>query len=284
MTAIIYVLYFSFGKMKAKGYSDNHHLNAAINAVANRYWSILWICLAIFESINAIVAYIILTQNSSPSFTQWIIGIIMVSLIPLGSIVMVHNKLRELGVSLAENDGKGIYTDDDEYWINGSTYFNPNNKSVFVPKRIGIGTTVNMATRGGKWIQYGGIVFAFVIVVPIAVFAVQSDQTKPVLTVADSGIVSIEYPLYNYSFDIKEAADLTLEQTVPSGFRTNGVATAEYARGNFSLEKLGHAKLYVFKNSPPYIFIHLDDLTVIFNYKEAAATEALFAKLTASKS
>jgi hypothetical protein len=76
---------------------------------------------------------------------------------------------------------------------------------------------------------------------------------------------------------------LTLENELPSGFRTNGTATAEYARGNFSLEKLGAAKLYVFKNSPPYIFVQLDDLYVIFNEKDAAKTQALYDELAARK-
>lgn len=283
MTVILYVIYSAFGNMKTKVYSENHDINAAINRAARRYWSILWPILATFESINALVAYMILTKGSSFSFTQWIIGIVMVSLIPLGSIFFVHNKVRALEESLAETDGQAIPTDDDGYWINGSTYFNPNDKAVIVPRRIGIGTTVNMATRGGKWIQYGGIVFALAIIIPLAAFAVQSDNTSPALTIAESGIVSIDYPLYDYSFDISDVSKITLEEELPSGFRTNGTATAEYARGHFSLEKLGAAKLYVFKSSPPYIFIQLNGLYVIFNEKDAAKTKALFAELTARK-
>ncbi|WP_169087093.1 DUF5808 domain-containing protein [Paenibacillus sp. PL91] len=283
MTVILYAIYAAFGNMKTKEYSENQDINAAINSAARRYWSILWPSLAIFESINAFVAYTILTQGSSISFTQWIIGIIMVSLVPLGSIFFVHNKVRALEVSLAETDGEAILSDDDAYWINGSTYFNPDDKAVMVPKRIGIGTTVNMATRGGKWIQYGGIVLALVIIIPLTAFVVQSDHTSPAFTIEESGNVSIEYPLYNYSFDLSAVKGLALENELPSGFRTNGTATADYARGNFSLEKLGAAKLYVFKNSPPYIFVQLDDLYVIFNEKDAAKTKELYDELAARK-
>jgi uncharacterized membrane protein len=283
MTIILYAIYAAFGNMKTKVYSENHDINAAINRAARRYWSILWPILAIFESINAYVAYTILTQGSSLSFTQWIIGIIMVSLVPLGSIFFVHNKVLALEESLAETDGESIVTDEDAYWINGSTYFNPENKAIMVPKRMGIGSTVNMATRGGKWIQYGGIVLAFVIIIPLAAFAVQSDNTSPVLTIDDSGSVTIDYPLYDYSFDMRDVKGVTLENELPSGFRTNGTATAEYARGNFSLEKLGAAKLYVFKNSPPYLFVQLDGLYVIFNDKDAAKTEALYNELASRK-
>lgn len=283
MTVILYVIYSAFGNMKTKVYSENHDINSAINRAARRYWSILWLSLAIFESINAIVAYTILTKGSSMGFTQWIIGIIMVSLVPLGSIFFVHNKVRALEESLAETNGQGIMTDDDEYWINGSTYYNPNNQAVMVPKRIGTGTTVNMATRGGKWIQYGSIVLAIAIIIPLAAFAVQSDNTSPSLHIEESGRIRIDYPLYDYSFHMYDIQELTLEDAIPTGFRTNGTATAEYARGHFSLDKLGPARLYVFKNSPPYIFIKLEGMYVFFNDKDAFKTKALFTELSAKQ-
>ncbi|WP_138755682.1 DUF5808 domain-containing protein [Paenibacillus sinopodophylli] len=279
MSVILYVIFAAFGHMKTKIYSENHDINAAINRAARRYWSILWPAMAVFESINALVAYLILSNGSTLTFTQWMIGIIMVSLIPLGSIFFVHNKVRELEEHLADTNGEAILTDDDGYWINGSTYYNPEDPSVMVPKRIGMGSTVNMAARGGKWLQYGSIALALLIILPLAAFAVQSDQTVPTITISDSGVVAIDYPLYDYSFNLSDVQSITLEKELPSGFRTNGTATAEYARGNFSLEKVGTTKLYVFKNKPPYIVIQLDGLAVIFNDKEAAKTEALFNEL-----
>jgi hypothetical protein len=235
--------------------------------------------MAIFESFNAIVAYTILTGGSSSDFSLWMIGIVMVSLVPLGAVFFVHNKVRTLDERLSVTDGQGILTDDDEYWINGSTYYNPNDQSVMVPKRIGIGTTVNMATRAGKWIKYGGIVLAIAIVLPLTAFAVQSDNTSPSLQVEENGVINIDYPMYDFSFSINDVQEITLEESLPTGFRTNGTATAEYARGNFSLEKLGDAKLYIFKNSPPYIFIKLDGLYIIFNDKDPASTKAIYDEL-----
>ncbi|WP_424767929.1 DUF5808 domain-containing protein [Paenibacillus sp. sgz302251] len=283
MTIVLFGIYGAFRNMNMKIYSDNQDINAAINRAAKRYWSVLWLGMAIFESLNAIIAYTILTQGSSSNFDLWVIGIVMVSLVPLGAIFYVHNKVRSLEESLADTDGQGILTDDDEYWINGSTYFNPNDQSVMVPKRIGIGTTFNMATRTGKWMQYGGMVLAVIIVLPLAAMAVRADHTSPALLIQEDGKVIIDYPLYDYSFHLNDIQELTLEETVPSGFRTNGAATAEYARGNFSLEELGAAKLYIFKNKPPYIFIKLDGLYVIYNKQDPAKTRAVYQQLNNSK-
>lgn len=67
----------------------------------------------------------------------------------------VHNKLKQLEAALLKGGHEILYTDDDEYWINGTTYNNPNDRSVMVPKRLGIGTTINIGTKTGKSIYYG---------------------------------------------------------------------------------------------------------------------------------
>ncbi|MBD2872314.1 DUF5808 domain-containing protein [Paenibacillus arenilitoris] len=281
MTAVLFAISHAFRQLDSKIYGGNPDVNAAINRASRRYWSILWLGMAIFESLNAMVAYAILNSGSASDFTLWLIGGVMVSLVPLGAVFFVHNKVRALEESLAASDGQGMIADDDAYWINGSTYYNPDDQSVMVPKRVGIGTTFNMATRAGKWFRYGSVVLAFAIILPLAAFAVQSDHTAPVLHIGKSGIVAIDYPLHDYSFEIGEVRELSLVDSIPSGFRTNGTATAEYARGSFNLEKLGNAKLYVFKKSPPYILAKLDGQYVIFNDKNAVNTKAIFDELKA---
>ncbi|WP_370511309.1 DUF5808 domain-containing protein [Paenibacillus odorifer] len=58
-----------------------------------------------------------------------------------------------------------IYTDDDEYWKNGTTYNYPNDRSILVTKRMGIATTINIATKTGKSIYYGLFVFVAVLLI-----------------------------------------------------------------------------------------------------------------------
>ena len=43
------------------------------------------------------------------------------------------------------------YEEDDAFWPLGATiYYNPDDPRVFVPKRIGVGMTVNLGSLGGK--------------------------------------------------------------------------------------------------------------------------------------
>lgn len=58
-----------------------------------------------------------------------------------------------------------LYTDDDEYWKNGTTYNYPNGRSILVTKRMGIATTINIATKTGKSIYYGLFVFVALLLI-----------------------------------------------------------------------------------------------------------------------
>jgi hypothetical protein len=111
----------------------------------------------------------------------------------------------------------------------------------------------------------------------------RSDAVAPSLIINEDRTASIVNTEYPYTFSLDDMLDVTLEEQLPSGFRSNGIATSVYARGNFSLNDLGDAKLYVFKKSPPFIVIKLPDLHVIFNEEEAAATTELYDQLAALK-
>ncbi|MNV35199.1 hypothetical protein D3C71_1266400 [compost metagenome] len=126
-----------------------------------------------------------------------------------------------------------------------------------------------------------GITAAFVIVLiaGISIFAVREDWMKPAMSINANGEVRVESPSYGYSFSLDQVQDIALTDTLPSGSRVNGVATDTYARGHFKLKEWGAARLYVYKDSPPFVVIHLPDQTVVFNYRDKEATLRLFGEL-----
>jgi hypothetical protein len=136
-----------------------------------------------------------------------------------------------------------------------------------------------MATRAGKMIYFGALAFVAAILIPVTIMIVRADTSPPKLVIQADEMVVIDDSMYPLEFALEDVLELTLEDDMPSGFRQNGIATSEYARGNFKLTELGEAKMYIFKQNAPYIVIKLPDRYVVYNEKEPAATEALFAKL-----
>jgi len=179
----------------------------------------------------------------------------------------------------AEQDGTVVCTDDDEYWGNGFTYHNPHDKRVFVAKRVGIGQTVNTATRGGKSIIWGTVGVTAALLIGVSFMLIRSELTSPVLTVTPEHRIEIKYPMYSYDFDIADIEEISLVDSVPSGVKTNGEGTGQIARGHFRLKELGKARLYIYKKHPPYIRIKLEDVYIFYNDKDPRVTEQLYEQL-----
>jgi len=64
-------------------------------------------------------------------------------------------RYRSKSMDTKEASYEGI--DDDEYWKMGVFYYNPNDLSVFIEKRFGIGITFNFA-RWQTWVLVGGLI------------------------------------------------------------------------------------------------------------------------------
>ena len=62
--------------------------------------------------------------------------------------------------------------------------------------------------------------------------------------------------------------------------RTNGFSSGGLLRGNFLLEEWGRGKLFINRNSPPYLVVRTRDTFVVVNFEAAARTRELYGQLT----
>jgi hypothetical protein len=171
-----------------------------------------------------------------------------------------------------------LYVDEDEYWIKGY-YYNPYDKQTMVDKRFGYGMTCNMATKTGKILAYGGVLFSAVVLCSILLLFLRFDFATFELTVNEN-TVELKAPVYSYEFNVNDIEEISLEESLPKkGTRTNGAGTQTYLLGNFHYPDIGRSKLYVYRDYPPYIRIKLKDLTVLFNTKSVEETNEIYEQL-----
>lgn len=171
MTGILFISFKGIGWSKQELSGINPEESKERNRIFRRAWGIYFIITTI--AVNLIftmgdfqimqVAYInnTLTTFLISGFTMFIIG---------GSIVIAV-KVGQGGSKLKfENEKKEdviFHRDDDKYWLlANSIYYNPEDPSVFVEKRFGIGWTVNAGTFPGKAI-YAGTILLLVITLAI---------------------------------------------------------------------------------------------------------------------
>jgi uncharacterized membrane protein len=117
------------------------------------------------------VAVVLAAQTGGLAVAGWILPasgwgittsvIVMLALLLTVLVVFVVRYRKAVASwSTPSGDGRPDAPDDDRYWRGGFFYLNRNDPSVFVPKRFGVGWTVNLGSIGGVAI---GIVLLAVI-------------------------------------------------------------------------------------------------------------------------
>ena len=144
----------------------------------------------IFKKFSSRLMYLLVIEiNILMLLTQlttiysWNINLIMIPsmIIIFGTAIVYGIKSYKIGQggknikineeSIKEFSNKDeIYRDDDKYWVLGSFYYNKNDPSIFVEKRIGIGWTVNIATPIGMILTILPLII--IIITIIAMFLV----------------------------------------------------------------------------------------------------------------
>ncbi|WP_156290124.1 DUF3784 domain-containing protein [Oceanobacillus salinisoli] len=78
---------------------------------------------------------------------------------------------------------------------------------------------------------------------------------------------------YGVEVSLQEIREVELLDELPEiNVRTNGYAFGERLMGNFSVEEYGSGKLFVHRESKPYLFIELDGTYIIINSKDVEQT------------
>jgi len=266
-------------RSKSTVYSENSDINIALNQSKRRSLSYLFFSLALLENVHFyIIAMLVMNDNEAMS-TLWLMSTILFSIVPILLIVSVYSKLRSVQRDMLELGGQTIYSDDDEYWANGFTYHNPYDKSLMVPKRVGIGETINTGTMAGKMIMGGAAGLIIAVIIGVSFMLIRSELTSPAMTITSAHEIAIDYPMYSFTFAVNEIEEATLVNEFPSGMKSNGEATNKYARGHFRLKDIGKTRLYVFKNNPPYIRLKLSDEYVFYNDIDPVVTKQLFQQI-----
>lgn len=80
---------------------------------------------------------------------------LVVSLIMGGLLIIVLLVPLLTPRSRTKTDTPTVFRDDDQYWLAGFLYNNPDDPALFVPKRFGLGRTVNIGHPLGKLIMIG---------------------------------------------------------------------------------------------------------------------------------
>ena len=146
---MFFLSYLIVGKVRTKIYCEITEINLHLNHVFKSQWSRCMIILAILSSLfHIMLLHSIAAENAIFALA----GTLIYCVVMFISIMLTHNKVKAERNRLLPSENQIAERDSDRYWIGGMIYNNPNDRSVFVEKRLGIGMTMNIGTLWGKLI------------------------------------------------------------------------------------------------------------------------------------
>lgn len=173
MTTVLFFSYKGIGWAKQEISSINPEESKERNRIFRRAWSIYFILSTIGINLIFTLGDLEIMQVTHMDSKLSMALILAFAGAMIISSLVLSIKVGQGGSRLKLNKGESqkaiFHRDDDKYWLlANSIYYNPEDPSLFVEKRFGIGWTINAGTAAGKAIYVFTVllvIFTFVIVI-----------------------------------------------------------------------------------------------------------------------
>ena len=255
--------------------SENSDLNANYNRSRKKIFSDYIIILSWFNNIFSVAVTIITLLLDSEFLIVIMLAVYM--LVVISATFIYAAKKLALNRKYLTEEAK-LVEDDDDYWILGMLYYNPNDKHLNVDKRVGVGMTVNIAHPVGKILAGLGLVTIVISLVSLIWIGLMS--VTPIRIIENDRYVIChhlwdEYKIAKDEITAVEYGNLSdLKAT-----RTAGTGMENVAKGTFAVNGKGGCKLFLNPQAGKYIKIETSDRVYYISENTAEETESLYEKL-----
>lgn len=251
MVAVFYLFYRILYRQRAEVVDDNTALSMALTRVRRYNWSKCWIWTAWLTGIFNIFFWLFINNSIGLLIATAVYTIVLIVIIMRAELIT-----RKVQQKLTEESGKSAYTDDDEYWIIGMFYHNPNDKHLMINNRVGIGTTLNLAKTSGKIIMVFSVLC--ILAMPFMGFWMMAEEFTPVKIEINEAQLVVSHTSVVYKIDLEDIKSAVILETLPSSSKITGSGFETLLKGKFRVKDIGVCELCLNPKSSPFIKITTD--------------------------
>jgi hypothetical protein len=276
ISPLCYALGMFMDRQKSEVISLNSTSNSNFNRAKKHIWSRCFLVLAWANTAFTLTIWIF-TEDVIKNSLLLMIAIIAYTVIDL--FICIRSSLdlyriRQKAIIESIDASSNVLTDDDANWIYGMIYYNPNDKHFMVDKRIGIGSTVNVATTAGKWLT--GLAALALLIIPVVCVLVVFEEFTPINLAVDQNQIVAEHMLTKYTIDLDEIREIKLITALPEADRNNGTGMDNLEKGDFTVEGYGDCKLCLNPQNDAFIVIRTDKRTYIVSDQDDNGTKQVY--------
>lgn len=187
MVPVFYACYRWLYRNRAEVVDDDTERTLALTRVRRYNWGKCWLVLAWATGAFNVGLWLTLEHI-------WLCMAVVLGygLVVCLSVVGIEFRVRRLQEKLTEGSGRGDYVDEDDHWIWGMLYYNPDDTRLLVNARVGINSSFNLARRPAQVIT--GLCLALVLACPLmGVWLIGMERAPVKLEVTETEIVGSHY-------------------------------------------------------------------------------------------
>ena len=271
---VSYLCYRYLYRNRAEVVDEDSQRTLALTRIRRYNWGKFWLVMAWATGLFNVAMWLTLDHI-------WLcMAVILIyGLVVCVSAVSIEFRVRRLQEKLTADSGRGYYVDEDDKWIWGMLYYNPNDARLMVNDRVGINTTVNLARRSGQIIM--GLVLVVLLALPlVGVWMIGMERAPVELALTETELVGSHYG-GRWSVGLADIAEAEVVDTLPRMTRTAGTGLETACTGQFSSSEWGRVTLCIDPRTGPWLLVKSESGNLfLFGSSEAGAVEEIAAELT----
>lgn len=275
ITIMFYGIAVWMDRQKTQVISSDSDVNLNYARAKKNLWKNLWLLLAWMNTVyTAGMAVMFAVDSLVMDWVLW--GSIGYSVLTLIVMFWFAKRLSAIDARYEELR-EDFFDDDDDAWIGGIIYYNKKDKRTMVPKRLGIGTTINLATKAGVIWDIVGIA-TLLIVIPGCCIWMMLEEFTPIKLAVEENVLVAEQFHVDYEIPLDSIESMTLIDEKPNWKKVNGTGMDNICKGTFRVEG---QKCKVFANPQNAVFmeIHTAEETYYMSAEDDAGTQEIYEEI-----
>ena len=170
------------------------------------------------------------------------------------------------------------YVDEDDLWVWGMFYNNPNDRHLFVNDRTGSGMGVNIGRPAGK--AFMAVTAAMLAGLIVVCIALALGFSSPFEASIEGDTLYFSHGMEKYEIALEDVTELELIYELPRARRIAGTGLPNLVEGRFSVEGYENVRISLNPEQPPYIAVETEDMTRIFALNTPEETEEFYNEIS----
>ena len=188
---------------------------------------------------------------------DWVVlaGCVIYTLVVMGLLIPASRKIKKVEKHYEKERDIVVDGDDDRYWMWGLLYNNPKDKHTMVSQRVGMGTTVNIATKGGK--IWWGVTVIVMLSLPVLLGWLIFEEFTPISLSINEDELHANHLKLVYKILVEDIQGIELVDDLPKTTKVVGSAMDNLVKGTYRIKGTGE-KCILFLNPENENFLRFE--------------------------